>query len=620
MAELTFIFNQAPTTIQCQEKDLFKVAVEKFANKVGVNQSDLYFLSNGKNIEPSQKVGEVFKNEIKQKNKIQILVYSAEDKKPSQNINTSKEIICPKCSEPCLIDIRDYKIYFSGCKKGHMEQDIPLSAFEMNQKLDESKIICELCKKQNKATTFENQFFRCLSCKKNICPLCKSSHKKDHDIIDFTQYNFICFNHNEKFSSFCKKCKINLCLECESEHKDKENLIYFRDILPNKDKYKENVNGLKTKINQYKEKINGIKRVLDTIIINLEIYYNINNNLMKDLEKKKKNYQLFTNINVCQKFNNVVINDITNLIKNDSFFDIINNSINFANKIGIKYNGKNIPYMTGFKSTEKINEKKISDIKDSSYLSQLYENIVKGQGINIYEKVIYLGMISEQCGFYDDMLYFMKTLIKTKKDPLSRDEISLFSIACKNSISEYRKGIRTIQAYEAKEKKKEHSSFLPYIIEYKNIIENKANVKYQEIAKFIDNNVIKNDLFIRYDDEGKTFFYKMMGDYYKYNCETESFKSKYVNGANKFYNEGLNFSKNLPIYNPIKLGLILNLAIFYYDVINEKKKAMELAKSSIEKFDKVSTNLDEEEDEAKDAISIINLMRENLGMWKEEEN
>jgi DNA repair exonuclease SbcCD ATPase subunit len=77
-------------------------------------------------------------------------------------------------------------------------------------------------------------------------------------------------------------------MECESEHKDKENLIYFRDILPNKNKIKENLNELKTKIEQYKEKINEIKKMFDAIIINLENYYEINDNLLKDLNKKKK--------------------------------------------------------------------------------------------------------------------------------------------------------------------------------------------------------------------------------------------------------------------------------------------------------------------------------------------
>ena len=90
---------------------------------------------------------------------------------------------------------------------------------------------------------------------------------------------------------FVKKCKINLCMECESEHKDKQNLIHFRNILFNKDKYKSNINELKEKIDKYKDKITEIKSELDKIIININNIYEINNNLMKDFEKKKKNYK-----------------------------------------------------------------------------------------------------------------------------------------------------------------------------------------------------------------------------------------------------------------------------------------------------------------------------------------
>ena len=90
-------------------------------------------------------------------------------------------------------------------------------------------------------------------------------------------------------------------MECESEHKDKQNLIYFRDILPNKDKYKSNINELKEKIDKYKDKITEIKSELDKIIINMDNIYEINNNLMKDYEKKKKNYQILCNINEIRK-------------------------------------------------------------------------------------------------------------------------------------------------------------------------------------------------------------------------------------------------------------------------------------------------------------------------------
>ena len=104
---------------------------------------------------------------------------------------------------------------------------------------------------------------------KNLFPLCKSSHNKRHDIIDFNQNNYICFNHSEKYSSFCKKCKINLCIECESSHKDKDNIIYFRDILPNKDIVNSQINELQTKINKYKEMINDLKNLLDKIKSNI---------------------------------------------------------------------------------------------------------------------------------------------------------------------------------------------------------------------------------------------------------------------------------------------------------------------------------------------------------------
>ena len=255
MAELTFIYNQIPTVIQCSEKDFFKVAVDKFAVKVNVNPSNLYFLYSGSmKIELNKKIEVLFKNELESKNKIQILTYLKEEEEESQrnNIKISKELICPKCGLPCLIEIKDYKVSFSGCKNEHIEKDVLFSDYKATQRIDESKILCELCQKNNKASTFENQFYRCLTCKKNICPLCKSSDNKNHDFIDFSQYNFMCFTHNEKFNSFCKKCKINLCMECESKHKDKGNLIYFRDILPNKNKFKENLDKLKTQIQQYK--------------------------------------------------------------------------------------------------------------------------------------------------------------------------------------------------------------------------------------------------------------------------------------------------------------------------------------------------------------------------------
>lgn len=103
--------------------------------------------------------------------------------------------------------------------------------FDNTQKIDESKILCNNCKKTNKNESFEHKFYKCLSCKQNLCPLCKSSHNKKHEIIDFDEKNYICEEHNEKFNSYCKKCKKNLCLMCESDHQDQENIVEFKNII-----------------------------------------------------------------------------------------------------------------------------------------------------------------------------------------------------------------------------------------------------------------------------------------------------------------------------------------------------------------------------------------------------
>ena len=86
--------------------------------------------------------------------------------------------------------------------------------------------------------------------------------------------------------------------------------------------------------------------------------------------------------------------------------------------------------------------------------------------------------------------------------------------------------------------------------------------------------------------------------------------------ASKYYNESLKMANKLPIYTSIKLRLILNMTVFYYEIINDKKKAMEMAESTIEKFKKESQGLDKDAQETKDSFDMINIMKENLEMWK----
>ena len=111
----------------------------------------------------------------------------------------------------------------------------------------------------------------------------------------------------------------------------------------------------------------------------------------------------------------------------------------------------------------------------------------------------------------------------------------------------------------------------------------------------------------------------MVGDYYRYVAESatadtlESVKA----GALKGYEEANKLSQGLNACNPIRLGLALNFSVFYYEVMNDHKKACELGEAALsEALEKID---DVDEETFRDAKSIIELLKENLSLWKEED-
>ena len=120
-------------------------------------------------------------------------------------------------------------------------------------------------------------------------------------------------------------------------------------------------------------------------------------------------------------------------------------------------------------------------------------------------------------------------------------------------------------------------------------------------------------------DETKAFFYKMIGDYYRYvaECASGDQLDTVKNGALENYQLANKSSESLNPCNPIRLGLALNFSVFHYEVMNDHKKACELGEQALsEALEKID---DVDEETFRDAKSIIELLKENLSLWKEEE-
>ena len=226
------------------------------------------------------------------------------------------------------------------------------------------------------------------------------------------------------------------------------------------------------------------------------------------------------------------------------------------------------------------------------------------------EENIFLARVAEQAERFEDMVDFLEQVLAEKGGSVNPDERNLLSVAFKNLISSKRAACRTISAIEQNPK---YSKFNADLLEYKQKIETQLMADCQKVIDMINNRVLNGEC----TDEAKAFFVKMVGDYYRYIAENakdaklEDVKAK----AKTAYEEANNI--DLPACNPIKLGLALNFSVFNYEVLKDHAKACQLADDALQQaLDKID---ELEEDDFRDAKSIIELLKENLTLWKDEE-
>ena len=232
MAEVIFNYEESNQgsniIIQCNIKDKMKDIFMKFSTKAQKDLNNLYFIYNGNIIKDDMEYGQIWNVEDKKRNIMNIIVY--ENNSLNENMIKSKEIICPECKESVLIDIIEYQININKCKNGHHINNILLKDFEKTQYIDNSKL----------------------------------------------NNNNKCLKHNNNFDRYCNDCNLNLCIKCSIEHRN-HNTIYLGDLLMNEET---NMNELKENIDKLNNYIRKIIEKFNNVMKNMEIYYNISNNII----------------------------------------------------------------------------------------------------------------------------------------------------------------------------------------------------------------------------------------------------------------------------------------------------------------------------------------------------
>jgi len=228
------------------------------------------------------------------------------------------------------------------------------------------------------------------------------------------------------------------------------------------------------------------------------------------------------------------------------------------------------------------------------------------------ETKIFMARVADQAERYEDMVVFLKEIMTESDDDVSVDVRNLLSVGFKNLIGSRRAAWRTVSAIEQNKKYEQYSGRCG---EYKAQIEKELADLCEDIIESVKDQSIKKAS----SPESKTFYLKMIGDYYRYiaECVKGDKLAEVTEHALDFYTQATEAGKELPTYNSTRLGLALNFSVFYYELKNDSKKACELAQEALDGAKADIESMDN--DDARDAISIVELLKENLDLWKEAE-
>ena len=222
--------------------------------------------------------------------------------------------------------------------------------------------------------------------------------------------------------------------------------------------------------------------------------------------------------------------------------------------------------------------------------------------------------------FYIEMVQEMRKVAgqaSADDGELSVEERNLLSVAYKNVIGARRASWRIISSIEQKEENKGNTVHVEITKEYRTKIEGELKKICTDILDILDQNLIVSAK----NGESKVFYYKMKGDYHRYLAEFSNEEER--RGAAQMsleaYQQATDIaSSDLIPTHPIRLGLALNFSVFYYEIINSPEMACQLAKKA---FDDAIADLETIEEESyKDSTLIMQLLRDNLTLWKSDQD
>ncbi|OHT01443.1 DNA damage checkpoint protein rad25 [Tritrichomonas foetus] len=226
----------------------------------------------------------------------------------------------------------------------------------------------------------------------------------------------------------------------------------------------------------------------------------------------------------------------------------------------------------------------------------------------------------------EDLIYFCTLFHNEKRDKEALETIKqlieidphfdkvrrvLFQAIYKQVIDSMRNSLLTITSYYDSNVEANRSDRAAMLIEKKEELINKLIPLCKEAIAQIDESLLPNAV----DVQMAVYFQKFKGDLYRYiaeySDETDSVAA--ANSGEECYREALSVAaQNLPGCDPVRLSLILNAAVFRYEIRKEKDIATEMLTTTVNEIEGAP---DMSPSSANETENVLSIMRENLRLW-----
>lgn len=203
------------------------------------------------------------------------------------------------------------------------------------------------------------------------------------------------------------------------------------------------------------------------------------------------------------------------------------------------------------------------------------------------------------------MLSFLKVAFR-QRPSISKEEADLLSCACQNLIGSLRASWRM--------SKNGHQRKWDTEAKRKAAAAQCQRIEGEIVALVEDVVALATTLATHSTDERMELrFIKMTADYLRYAAEaTEgALRSTYLDRTLRAYNALMARCCTLPPLDPVWLGTVLNTAVFHYELLLDATLACQLVHRAF----RDALRAEPHQDNDKDAILIMGLLRDNLILW-----